>query len=138
MKNPLKIDLDHTHSEKTLYKKVLYPYKNLTDALEIPNISEIEIYTTKHGYHIYIYAKIFQHYNNASIILMQALCGSDIKRELFNYLRIIKEPKMHNWNVLFTQKYKGNKLTSQEKPYKKLILKQGEYKEIPFQKITFL
>jgi hypothetical protein len=69
---------------------------------------------------------------------MQLLCGSDTKRELFNYQRIIREPKMNNWNVLFKQKYKGNKLISQETPYKKLLLQPGkDYKEISFDKITF-
>jgi hypothetical protein len=138
MKNCLKIDLDHTHNEKQLYSKVLNPYKTITETLQIPLLSEIEIYTTNHGFHIYINSETFKYYNKATIILMQLLCGSDTKRELFNYQRIIREPKMQNWNVLFKQKYKGNQLISQETPYKKFILQPGkDYKQIPFETITF-
>lgn len=136
MNTALKIDLDHTHSEKTLYTKVLNPYKTISELLELP-LSTIEIYTTKHGYHIYIENPHFKFHTKMGIILLQLLLGSDKNRELFNYQRIIKEPKMQNWNVLFAQKYKGNKKISEEIPYKKLILKEGQYKEITFDKIKF-
>ena len=136
MNSCLKIDLDHTHSEKTLYSKVLNPYKTISELHELP-LSTIEIYTTKHGFHIYIENPMFKYYAKTSIILLQLLLGSDKNRELFNYQRLIKEPKMQNWNVLFAQKYKGNTLISQEKPHKKLILKNGQYVEISFDKIKF-
>ncbi|RLF40497.1 MAG: hypothetical protein DRN12_05295 [Thermoplasmata archaeon] len=63
-----------------------------------------EIYKTNNGWHHYI--GVDNKLTDLEVVLVQALMGSDFKRECFNYLRV-KSGKFSydDWNVLFKRKY---------------------------------
>lgn len=75
--------------------------------------SFIKFRATQHGYHIKV--SIFQELEKIEIILLQALCGSDWKREVFNFIRL-KQGRFHN--ILFEKKYRKGKLVSSESDVK--------------------
>jgi hypothetical protein len=78
-----------------------------------------ETYRTNGGWHHYI--GVENRLSDLELCLIQALMGSDFKRECFNFLRI-RSGKFagQSWNVLFKRKYeydiqKGEiKLVSEE------------------------
>jgi len=62
---------------------------------------EVEVYETVKGIHIYIYASSERKISDGEIVVIQLALGSDYKRELFNWTRVISNPKPKRWNVLF-------------------------------------
>lgn len=66
-------------------------------------IKNIEVYNTNRGYHVYI--DVENKLELEDIIFIQAVMGSDFKRECFNWSRI-KKPYMDKTkiNVLFKEK----------------------------------
>jgi hypothetical protein len=67
-------------------------------------------YKTTNGYHIYLDLK--KPMRDSYVVIIQCLLGSDKKREMFNFERVVNKQKY--WNVLFGSKYKGGKLVSKE------------------------
>jgi hypothetical protein len=72
-----------------------------------------EVYKTVHGFHVYIW--IMNTVSDTYLPFIQALMGSDWKRELLNFERILKAES--DWNVLFQEKEvlqpaKSKKLTA--------------------------
>lgn len=74
---------------------------------------------TRNGYHIYLFLKNVL--DEKAICFIQCAMGSDYRREVFNWMRIIRGAwKRRTFNVLFTKKFavdwKGRLiLTSEEK-----------------------
>lgn len=81
----------------------------------------IECYKTNKGYHVYIYSK--RNLDKIDVIFLQALLGSDVNREFFNYCRLKINGLSIDWNVLFKEKRKRMDgvltLVSKEKPLHK-------------------
>jgi hypothetical protein len=71
------------------------------DYLLDPN--SITVCKTKHGYHVYL--KSLVKLRPYEIIFLQAVFGSDFKREILNWHRCVRlKLSTDMWNVLFTQK----------------------------------
>lgn len=95
-KSVLKIDLD--------FKRI--PKRSLE------TIDFLKFYYTVLGTYIYksasgnhhIVVEIKEKISDYEIILIQLLCGSDRKREWFNYKRVKEGLKMKDWNLLFSKK----------------------------------
>jgi hypothetical protein len=63
-----------------------------------------EVYKSPHGWHIYIWTDSI---TETYLPLVQVLLGSDWKRELLNFERVMKDEP--GWNVLFQEKEKFDK-----------------------------
>lgn len=113
----LKIDIDNG-------KPNIQQIKFVVKSFDL-KIQDVKIHKTKKGYHVRLYFTEPQ-ICDAEIVLFQALCGSDLKRETFNYLRVLTEKA--NWNILFSYKEdKNGKLLSKEvldKRMTKALLKE--------------
>jgi len=106
----LKLDIDN--------KKIDINHLNFViDKLNI-NVTNVTVYETTKGFHILI------NIDNPEIVepeipFIQALLGSDLKRETLNYIRVLNNER--NWNILFTLKENiNNKSLSIEKFNNKL------------------
>lgn len=98
----LKLDIDNALNKHEMKRiaTVLEMYSEHTGN----KISDIEVFSTRNGFHVYIYLQKL--ISNASIVALQAILGSDYRRETFNLLRITKNPNNQYWNVLFNKKYR--------------------------------
>ncbi len=79
-------------------------------------VVKVKIHHTTNGFHARLVCD--NHIEPVKAILIQALLGSDYRRELCNLLKIERGCK--NWNILFKRKWKIDKLgqevlVSQEK-----------------------
>jgi len=79
-------------------------------------VVKVKIHHTTNGFHARLVCD--NHIEPVKAILIQALLGSDYRRELCNLLKIERGCK--NWNILFKRKWKTDKLgqevlVSQEK-----------------------
>lgn len=106
--------------------------KTVVEMLDL-EVKNAEVFTTKHGYHIYI---DISRIDDKQIPFIQMAMGSDYKREMLNQIRVKgrqgNPPKF--WNVLFIKKYSATRdsicsLSSKENlcmlgnPLRKLLLK---------------
>jgi len=82
----------------------------VSDMLKI-FIDEVEVYETKRGIHIYVYASSKRKVSDEEIVVIQLALGSDYKREIFNWTRVISNPRPKRWNVLFRDKEKITRLS---------------------------
>jgi hypothetical protein len=58
--------------------------------------------------------QIKAHLQPLEIVMLQALCGSDLRRETFNLVRALRLPDAPafwhtRWNVLYSEKLTGGK-----------------------------
>lgn len=83
-----------------LYQKYPKRYKGVP---EMP----VRVWHTTNGWHLEI--DLDNEIDNIKAVLMQALLGSDFRRELALLLRI--ERGCQNWNNLYQQKWKVNELS---------------------------
>jgi len=106
----LKLDLDGKNGLDTFLKRMwIMKYLGL-------KTEYAKVYHTTNGYHLVL--GLDNEIDDLKAILMQALLGSDYRREACNLLRIERGCK--DWNTLFKAKYKINQLgqrikVSQEK-----------------------
>jgi len=82
----------------------------VSDMLKI-FIDEVEVYETKRGIHIHVYASSKRKVSDEEIVVIQLALGSDYKREIFNWTRVISNPRPKRWNVLFKDKEKITRLS---------------------------
>lgn len=66
-------------------------------------IGKVRVYETVKGLHLYIDAYSQFNYSRKDICFIQLLLGSDYKREMFNWIRILGKYN-GEWNVLFINK----------------------------------
>jgi hypothetical protein len=93
---PIKLDYDGETLHTIEKRKWVLQYLNL-------HVYKVVCHKTVHGgHHVKIYVR--EKLNPAEICAIQAILGSDYKRETYNMLRILS--KVDNWNVLF----KGNEV----------------------------
>jgi len=109
MQKTIKIDIDDRNTFDI--ERFLWALRNLLATDDNVKIEEVEVYETKKGYHIYLHLK--QEIPPLQCLIWQCLLGSDINRELFNYMRIKDGDK--NWNVLFKRKWCNGYFSKEEK-----------------------
>jgi malate synthase len=100
----IKIDLD-TKDFAALRDNAKEIYWTL-DTLNL-TLKEWDMFETARGYHIVL--EIEEPLEPLSIVLVQALCGSDLRRETFNMARVLKLSDaplfwQSRWNVLYSEK----------------------------------
>ena len=85
---------------------------------------------TRNGFHLYLDIKSKFFVDDLTLCFLQAVMGSDYKREMFNWNRIVygDDWQKKHWNVLFNQKFyrKGDEIkrVSFETNMPKSILKR--------------
>lgn len=67
------------------------------------NLNSVEVCKTRKGYHVKIV--ITKQLEPRDILLLQILLGSDINREIYNFVRQQNGELLKNWNRLYTKKY---------------------------------
>jgi hypothetical protein len=72
----------------------------------------IRTFITKKGIHRLV--RITETLQPLEIVMLQALCGSDVRRETFNLVRALQLPNApafwhSRWNVLYSEKLTGVK-----------------------------
>jgi hypothetical protein len=73
-------------------------------------ITGVDVKETRKGFHFRVMTE--EDLEAWEVLVLQAILGSDFKRELFNYLRVRKG--LRNWNILFNKK-KDAFIESEEK-----------------------
>ena len=106
----IKIDLDTKDFE--ILSKQSKEIRWTLDTLNL-TLQDYQQYETAKGYHLVL--EIKEPLEPLCIVLLQALCGSDLRRETFNMARVLKLSDaptfwQTRWNVLYEEK-----LTSGEK-----------------------
>lgn len=100
----IKLDIDTKKYPADQIDHVIWYLKNYNPKLEF----QIERFQTHKGWHVRI--KVNSYLSDKDILISQLLCGSDYKRELRNYVRILSGKfKNQEWNVLFCEKMKYDK-----------------------------
>lgn len=103
----IKIDYDNKRISINQFERDLRNLMNLHNVKKV----KYDYFKTRRGFHIYIHFPL--NLEPKDVLLMQIFLGSDIKREFFNYQRIISG-EIYNWNVLFKKKFIGGKKVSEE------------------------
>jgi hypothetical protein len=98
----VKVDIDERKDACSLAVEIKMKLKMILEQAGI-GLSLWKIMRTKRGWHLY-----FRTYSVASglePIMLQAILGSDWKRELFNYAKWKEGREMSEWNVLYSEKW---------------------------------
>lgn len=90
-----------------------------------PHLVLVKICSTTKGYHIYL--NTGDKRSDYEVILIQALLGSDWRREIFNYRRVRRGQTMQNWNILFVSKHLMPDGTIEKKSEEKDITKEYRF-----------
>lgn len=106
----IKLDID-LKSTDYLQGFAFPQLKNVSEILKL-TYTKVQVFETKHGYHIYLHMKIPKQICDLYLPCIQSLMGSDYKREALNFTRVLAGEQ--NWNVLFKEKHKGRKIVSKE------------------------
>ncbi len=77
----LKIDFDGKWED--FIKVFKFRYNLLYSYKVIPNIQKVEVFKTRHGYHIYLYSFVSFDFNQK--LLLEAILGDDLNRVAYNY-----------------------------------------------------
>lgn len=104
----IKLDYDGTLPVDLTYRI------NWTASVVGLGIKAIRIDRTRRGYHVIVCVRGCV--SAVSVVALQAILGSDPKRETFNLVRargLHKVPSAWRgrWNVLYTRHYKGSQIT---------------------------
>lgn len=98
----LKLDYDNKGFKRI---KIVFKirYKLLVELFKFKT-TKVNVYTTKHGYHIYIWLK--NRFSNKDICFFQAILLSCFKRESIYWYKLANEKIYHNkdWNILYVRK----------------------------------
>jgi hypothetical protein len=94
----IKLDIDGKLDFKRL-ESVIEKLKEMKCVL-----TKGEVWKSPHGYHVYIWTESIA---ETYLPCVQVLMGSDWKRELLNFERVLKDEP--GWNVLFQEKEKFDK-----------------------------
>ncbi len=80
-------------------------------------LQHVRAYSTRNGYHFYL--NVDRTLTGPELVCIQALMGSDHKREALNFLRVHSgEYPGHDrsWNILFAEKWENGQRISSEHP----------------------
>lgn len=96
----LKLDLDGKYSLSHFLDRLwILKYLGL-------RVTKVKVHDTVNGFHVRLTCD--NQIDDIQAVLIQALLGSDYRREMCNLLKIERGSK--NWNILFKQKWKTDKL----------------------------
>lgn len=98
MTTEIKLDYD-----KILSKDVCLIFEHRAWLIKYFEVERIRAFSTKRGYHVRIDIK--EELDDRDVILLQMLMGSDIHREIYNFLRQHDGDLIENWNKLYTKKH---------------------------------
>lgn len=103
----LKLDIDHKDKAQAVDR-----IKWVLEKLPEIEVERFRVKETENGYHLYIFLSepILTMYR----AFLQAILGSDWKRETLNFKRFLDGEE--DYNILFETKYEGNKKVSEEVP----------------------
>ncbi len=105
------VDIDFKPDNPMKFSKEFYEKLDFVRYLLRIDIDEVEVFETRRGIHIYVYASSNRKISDEEIVVIQLALGSDYKRELFNWTRVISNPKPKHWNVLFKDNEKITRLS---------------------------
>jgi hypothetical protein len=94
----LRIDFDHREN----FTEFLTRAQLIRRSLGL-NITDIKVYDTTHGYHIYLI--IANPITRYEVLLIQLLLGDDYKHSLSGFNELRQNMPLASWNKLFTQKF---------------------------------
>jgi len=103
----LKLDMDFkTRRGLVKFISTVWPFLFQFDWPNFHRLRVDSVHASKtgHGYHIDI--RLWNRLGPLQTIQLQALLGSDIRRENHNLQRVIYCPQMKSWNLLYTWKFK--------------------------------
>lgn len=96
----LKLDLDGKYSLSNFLRRIwIIKYLGL-------RVNKVKVHDTVNGFHVRLVCD--NQVDPLKTVLLQALLGSDYRRELCNLLKIERGSK--HWNILFKQKWATDKL----------------------------
>ena len=98
MTTEIKLDYD-----KITSKDVGLIFEHRAWFLKSFGIERVRAFQTKRGYHVRV--DVEEYLTPEEVLLVQMLMGSDIYREIFNFLRKRDGKLIENWNKLYTKKY---------------------------------
>lgn len=96
-------------------------WKRIRSVIEMFNLdvdfARSSISSTLHGYHIYLGINSNTKIDDRELCFMQAVMGSDWRREILNWMRITRGAawQKRNWNVLFMKKFSVDLATGRRK-----------------------
>ena len=115
------VDIDYKADSREKMKKIAEDFAvkmYYTSKILGLEFTDMEVYETAKGFHIYLDAESKRPLTPVEIIIIQLALGSDYKRELFNLRRarvwLDGEDLDPNWNVLYKYKYNHGRLASNE------------------------
>jgi len=94
----LKFDYD-----KILFQDVELIFEHRGWLLKYLQVDHIEVFTTRRGYHVRAFIKT--KLSDRDILLVQILMGSDIQREIYDWVRLHDGKLLEEWNKLYTKKF---------------------------------
>jgi hypothetical protein len=94
----IKLDYD-----KITFQDVTLIFEHRAWLLKHLGLDHVEVFKTRKGYHIR--AHLNKTIEDRDILLIQILMGSDIHREIYNFIRIYDGQLIRDWNKLYTKKY---------------------------------
>jgi hypothetical protein len=124
----LKLDFDVLEPE---YLKLIERIKTIFNIIGFLKLESVRVMQTKKGFHTYLTVspKGKLQIMPMDMVALQAILGSDYKREAFNFNRVKSGVNLRGnaWNVLFNSKWKTNngELLSSEVERKDLEEKLG-------------
>ncbi len=98
MTTVLKLDYDNITT-----KDVQLIFEHRGWLIKYFGIVEVQAFDTKKGYHLRI--TIEADLDPRDVLLLQVLMGSDIQRDIYNFIRHCNGEILENWNRLYTKKH---------------------------------
>lgn len=107
MSSEIKLDLDGLHSRRSLLRYVSshwwFPFQFDWPIFGRLRVQRVDVRKTSDGYHIRMLTK--NEIPPRELNFLQAILGSDPKRECFNHRRLAEIKTMRVWNVLYWFKF---------------------------------
>ena len=94
----IKLDYDHITTRDV---GLIFLHRGFL--IKFLGIKELESFETERGYHVRI--KIITKLSDADVQMVQMLMGSDIHREIYNFLRRLDGQLIEKWNKLYSKKH---------------------------------
>lgn len=97
------IDIDEKKNAHLIGDSFRFKTEFISSITGIP-LKFLDCKETTKGLHVKLLTT--ENISDTELVLLQALLGSDWKREVFNWQRVRQGAKMSEWNFLFSKKYR--------------------------------